>query len=466
MIYNVKAYGALADGKTLCTQAVQKAVDECSQNGGGIIRFGRGVYVLSTVFLRSNVTIEIPEGTEILGAESYLDYAQEEKVDYPIYQDSSHTYFHPSLFVGLDCENIKITGAGKIDMRSVWDVDGVRGKAILNRGAKGISLKNCKNVELSGFALYNVTDLAIYFAGCENVDVHGLKLRVYIDGISPDNSKNVRIYDCDIQTGDDGIVFKSSYTLNRLDICKDIRVWNCSIQSRCNAVKFGTETNGGFENIFIEDIRIVNTRICGIAIESVDGAVIDGVTLKNISMQNVNAPIFIHLGKRMRGPEGRALGAIKNVLLENITADGPYEAYETVAWNYESFLKNDTYQEPWRPGRIAYYLYDDEGLGEQSDWQMTSNVCGLKEKSLENITLKNVTMHLEGVTNPVPETVPDECLPYPEVNCYGKFLPSKGIYFRHVDGLTLENVTVTTNRKDARKDFIFEDVKLKTYKAH
>ena len=114
MIYNVIEFGAVADGQTLCTKAVQKAVDICSQEGGGIVRFDRGRYVLSTVFLRSNVTIEIPSDTEILGAESYYNYAQEEKVEYPIYQDSSHTYYHPSLFVGIDCENVKITGGGKI----------------------------------------------------------------------------------------------------------------------------------------------------------------------------------------------------------------------------------------------------------------------------------------------------------------------------------------------------------------
>ena len=141
MICNVLSYGEIADGKTLCTKAVQKAVDFCHANGGGIVRFDGGRYVLSTVFLKSNVTIEISEGTEILGAESYYDYAQEEKVDYPIYQDSSHTYYHPSMFVGIDCENVKITGGGKIDMRSVWDEDGVRGEAIKHRGAKCIALK-------------------------------------------------------------------------------------------------------------------------------------------------------------------------------------------------------------------------------------------------------------------------------------------------------------------------------------
>ena len=114
-VYNINDCCEKLGENAICTKAVQTAVDECSKTGG-IVRFGRGRYVLSTVFLRSNVTIEIPEGTELLGAESYYDYAQEEKIDYPIYQDSSHTYFHPSMFVGIGCENIKITGGGKIDM--------------------------------------------------------------------------------------------------------------------------------------------------------------------------------------------------------------------------------------------------------------------------------------------------------------------------------------------------------------
>ena len=458
-IYNVNKFGAIADEKTINTIAVQKAVDECSANGGGIVRFDRGRYVLSTVFLRSNVTIEIPKDTEILGAESYYDYAQEEKVDYPIYQDSSHTYYHPSLFVGIDCENVKIAGGGKIDMRSVWDEDGVRGEAIKHRGAKCIALKTCKNVEVSNLEIYNVTDLAIYFAGCENVDIFGIKMRVYIDGISPDNSKNVRIHDCDVEAGDDAIVFKSSYTLNRLGICKDIKVWNCKLKSRCCAVKFGTETNGGFENIEIENIKIRETRITGIAIESVDGAVIDGVRIKNVMMRNVNAPLFIHIGRRMRGPEGREIGKIKNVLLEDITAEGPYEPYEVIAWNYFAYKANDFYQKPWVFGIAESFDDTDENNTAESDWQMTSNICGLKESPLENIVLRNVHLKLDGGVKEYKKEVPEEAQDYPEVYVYGRILPAKGIYFRHINGLTLDNVTVETYREDKRKDFVFEDVK-------
>lgn len=449
-IFNVIEYGAKNDGVTLNTLAVQAAIDACSVSGGGTVLFPSGEFVLATVFLRDNVRIKLQNGAKILGAPSFYDYAPEEKIDYPAYQDQSHTYFDCSMFVGRNCENIAICGNGVIDMRSVWDEDNVRD--IVHRGPKCIALKECKNVEISDLEIYNVTDLAVYFAGCENVDIHGLKMQVYIDGISPDNSKNVRIRDCDIDCGDDGIVFKSSYTLNRLDTCRDIKVQNCRVKSRCSAIKFGTETNGGFYNILVENIDVRETRITGIAIESVDGAMIDGLTLRNITMRNVGAPLFIHLGQRMRGPQGLEIGRIRNITLENITAEGPYTPYEAIAWNYASYVAKDNLQHPWSM---------DSSPAEK---QFTSNVCGLKGMPLENIALRNVKLMLEGGVTDFDPTVPDKAPEYPEVFVYGRELPAKGIYFRHINGLTLENVTVATYNPDARNNFIFEDVENLTVK--
>ena len=443
-IYNVLEYGAKNDGITLNTSAVQAAIDDCAAKGGGTVLFADGEYVLSTVFLKSNVHIVIDKTARVLGAAHFDNYCFHEKIDYPAYQDQSHTYFDCSMFVGKGCENISITGEGEIDMRSVWDEENKRD--IVHRGPKCIALKECKNVEISGLEIKNATDLAVYFAGCENVDIHGLKLQVYIDGISPDNSKNVRISDCDIDCGDDGIVFKSSYTLNRLDVCRNIRVKDCRVKSRCSAIKFGTETNGGFYDIEIDNIDIRETRITGIAIESVDGAIIDGLTLKNIKMKNVGAPLFIHLGQRMRGPEGLKIGRIRNVTLENITAEGPYTPYEAIAWNYISYTAKDNLQHPWSM---------DSSPAEK---QFTSNVCGLKGIPLENVTLRNVTLTLEGGVKDYDPIVPNKAPEYPEVYVYGRELPAKGIYFRHINGLTLDNVRIFTYNPDSREDFIFDNV--------
>ena len=431
------------------TKAVQSAIDRCAESGGGDVVFSAGEYVLATVFLKSNVHIILEDGAVVFGTEKFDEYMPDEKVDYPLYQDASHSFFHCSMFVGIDCENISIVGKGTIDMRSVWDEQNVR--AMYYRGAKTIALKNCRHVEIADITVLNSTDLALYFAGCENVNVCGVKMCVHIDGISPDNSKRVTIKNCDIECGDDGIVFKSSYTLNRLDICEDIVVENCRVKSRCNAVKFGTETNGGFRNILIENIQIYETRISGIAIESVDGAVIDGVTIKNVRMRNVNAPIFIHLGKRMRGPKGLEIGKIRNVLLENITAEGPYEAYEIIPHNYAAYTRGDNFQEPWR-------FWKKDIARKDGAWQMTSNVCGLEGHPLENLTFRNVSLILDGRVQEYESEVPEVAQDYPEVYVYGRILPAKGIFFRYIDGLNLENVSVKTYHRDVRQDFVFKDV--------
>lgn len=451
MRYNVIEYGIMPNRREIASKKLQTLINLVAAKNGGTIYFPAGEYVLSTVFLQTGVKIELGEGATILGAESFYDYNSEEKIDYPLYQDSSHSYFHCSMFVGIDCEDIAIFGAGKIDMRSVWDEDNVRD--IIHRGPKCIALKNCKRVNISGLTIINATDLAVYFAGCEDVEISRLKLRVYIDGISPDCCKNVRIHDCEVESGDDGIVLKSSYTLNRLDICKDIHIWNCKVKSRCSAIKFGTETNGGFERILIENMEVYDTRISGLAIESVDGAIIDDILIRNVQMRNVNVPIFIHIGKRMRGPEGREIGKICNVTLENITAEGPYESYEIMPYNYFAYKANNFYQKPW-------IFRDVDGNSDivERDWQMTSNICGLQGNPLENITLRNIRLLLDGGVQNYEQEVPEEPLEYPEPYVYGRILPAKGIYFRHINGLTLDNVTVETYRDDKRDDFVFENV--------
>lgn len=103
-----------------------------------------------------------------------------------------------------------------------------------------------------------------------------------------------------------------------------------------------------------------------------------------------------------------------------------------------------------------------ESFGETAktdEWQMTSNVCGLKESPLENITLRNISLHLEGGIKEYKWEVPEEAQNYPEVYVYGRTLPAKGIYFRHIRGLTVENVTVETYRQDSRAALVFDDVR-------
>ena len=132
-IFNVLDFGAKADGFTLDSPAVQKAVDACSASGGGTVFFPKGIYVLATVFFKNNVHIKFEDGTDILGSLDFYDYEQQEEIDYPLYQDASHSYFNLAMFVGRNCDNISITGKANIDMRSVWDEDGVSAKRLSDK---------------------------------------------------------------------------------------------------------------------------------------------------------------------------------------------------------------------------------------------------------------------------------------------------------------------------------------------
>ena len=90
---------------------------------------------------------------------------------------------------------------------------------------------------------------------------------------------------------------------------------------------------------------------------------------------------------------------------------------------------------------------------------MTSNICGLKGYPLRNITLKNIHLKLDGGVKTYRKEVPEEAQDYPEVYVYGRILPAKGIYFRHIEGLTVENVEIDTYRADVREPLVFDDVK-------
>ncbi len=474
--FNVKKHGVIADGATLQTAEIQKVIDEASKTGA-IVYFPRGHYVTGTLHLRNNSYILLHKKAVLLGSLNFDDFEPDEKVDYPLYQDASHSFFHCSMFVGENVKNITFNGKGKIDMRSVWDVDNVRNMA--HRGAKAIALKECHDIAINGIGIYNATDLALYMAGCSLATITNLNMRVHIDGISPDNCNDVYIDGCDIECGDDGIVLKSSYTLNKLGKCEKIRVSNCSIKSRCNALKIGTETNGDFSNILFDGVQIRDTRIAGIALESVDGSNIDKVKFINISMKNVGSPIFVHLGKRMRGPKELEVGSIKNITFQNIIATGPYKPYKCIEWNYETFLKKSQKQFPG--------YYSGEEVMEDGTWQVTSNISGLAEKPLENIKFHNLYFELDGGVAEFDKEVPDE-LPaatkdpetgeiippvieegkkyvqsYPEVNMFGRTLPAKGYYFRHINGLTINYVVIKTRLPDSREMMVYDDVnELKT----
>lgn len=438
-MFDIIDFGAIADGATNIAPSVQKAIDACNESGGGTVFVPAGTYVMGSAHLYSNVHIVLEAGAKILGSTNMDDYDPRESFEGPRYQDGSHSYIHHSMFWAEDCENISITGLGVIDMQEVWESVHTPGESEWGgkRGAKIIACKRCRNVTVTDLTLLHATDIAVYFAGCERVRVRGLSVDTNIDGISPDCCKDVVISDCMVKSGDDAIVLKSSYILKEKRVCENVTITNCIASSRCNGIKLGTESNGGFKNIAISNCVVYDTFSSGIALQITDGGDMDGVTVSNITMKNVGSPIFIILSDRRRAPEGTGLGSLKNVTINNLTATGPY-----TRWYAPRF---SAVQES------GEYCYSDVH---------TSTVTGQPDKPIENITLSNICITVPGGGSEEERNavLPEITKLYPENRFFGDKNPAYGIYFRHARNLNMSNVHVDTLEPDAREMFYLEDV--------
>lgn len=442
-MYNVKDYGAIGDGKNLDSKNIQIAIDECAKNGGGTVFIPAGTYLCGTMHFKSHVHIMLEKGALILGSTNVLDFDPlEENPSNDIYQDRSHSYFHHSLFHADDVCDIALTGYGTIDMQSVWEVI-EEPDFQWCRACKIVAFKNCTDVLIKGLTMRNATDLAVYFAGCENVIVTELNLLVHIDGISPDSCKNVVISNCIIDAGDDGIVPKTSYTLGKFKYMENLAISNCIVKSRCNGIKFGTETNTGFLNVSITGCTIYNTQLSGLAIESVDGAIVNGFSVSNITMKNVGNPIMLMVLNRARGPEGTKIGEIKNISISNVTITGEYEPWDAIHQNYWSAQKGNPTINP-----RTYPII----------------LIGQEDSIIKNVSLSNIQFSAEGGGTEEDRNIiiPDLRDGYPDCYCIGKKTPVYGMIARYVDNLKLYNVDFYTEKPDAR-DAIYLD-KVTRYK--
>lgn len=325
-MFNIKSFGAVGDGIALDSPALQRAIDAAYDAGGGTVYIPEGKYLCGTMHLKSNVHIWLDKGATILGSKNNEDFdPYETNPANAVFQDRSHSYFHHSLFHADNANDIAITGYGKIDMQSAWEDleftefgDGEEKGVKWCRGAKVIAFKECVNVVIRDLVIRNVTDLAVYVAGCENVTISGLNIFTHVDGISPDSCKNVTISDCIVDSGDDAIVPKCSYTLGRFKAMENLTISNCTCRSSASAIKFGTESNSAYINTTVTGCTIYDTGMEGLFIMTSDGARVEGLTISNIAMKNVAQPIAILVTDRARGPVGTPVGEIRNISISNV----------------------------------------------------------------------------------------------------------------------------------------------------
>jgi len=408
-LYDVRECGAKADSKTLCTDAIQKAIDQCHKDGGGTVYFAPGTFLSGTIFLKTGVTLKLAAGSTLLGSKDLKDYPPTVQ-DFRSYTDN---YTDKSLIYAEKAERIAIIGRGTIDGQ------GRSFKGPYKVRPYTIRFIECRNVTVEDITLLNSPMWMQHYLACDDVRISGITVHSRVnrnnDGINIDSCHRVAISNCNISSGDDSIVLKSTSAR----VCRDVTISNCVVSSHCNGLKMGTESNGGFKNIVMTGCVIYDTRLAGVALEIVDGGTMDRVVVSNITMNKTGAPIFLRLGNRARpfkkDMKKPGIGTMKNITISNIEAT-------------------------------------DAGL-------TGCAIAGLPQALIENVTLSNLRLSFAGggTKTHVDRDVPEKADGYPEFSMFG-VLPTYGLFCRHVRGLKLLNVQLQLAKRDQRRAVLFEDV--------
>ncbi len=432
---NVKDF--IKENEKLHTNAFQQAIDLGSKNGGETVYVPFGTYTLATVILRDNTNLKFEDGVKIYSAPSLEDFASDEEKEYPLYQDLSHSKYTKAMFYADCVNNIKISGNAAVDMLSIWDTENKRAADGYYRGAKVFALRKVCGLEISDVRIYNATDVAILMGACKNALITRVFINSHIDGISPDGCENVIISDCNVKTGDDALVLKTSYFDNCVHHCKNINITNCILSCRANAIKLGTESIGDYKYINVSNCVIYDTNHSGIAIESVDGANISAVNISNITMNNVRNPLFIYLGERMRAPTGTKMGSISDINVFNLYADVHDQKYDCI--------------DSWYAGDVSVIGHNlTSGYAINSSYP-SMIISTSAENKIENVNLTNVTLKVLGGETKVEESLPNKSY-YPECKYFK--LPAYGLYTKNVKNLNMTNVECKTASPDVRQAVI------------
>jgi polygalacturonase len=432
-IYNVRDYGAAADGKTLDSPAINRAIEACANAGGGTVRLPAGTYLSGSIHLKSNINLLIDAGATILGAPQNMKaYDPAEPFEGTAYQDGGHTYFHNSLIWGENLVNVSITGQGMINGGGLTRSDRAVGAGPINQGDKAIALKLCRNVLLRDITIYHGGHFAVLVTGCDNMTIDNVTMDTNRDGLDIDCCRNVMVSNCRINSpNDDALCPKSSFALGKPVITENLTIVNCQVsgfeegtlldgrmlpsRNKNGRIKFGTEANGGFRNITIANCTVRQCR--GIALEEVDGGILENISISNITMMDVAVyPIYITLGRRNRGPEGTPTSKARNINISNIIATGiePFSGIQ---------------------------------------------ITGMPGQYIEGVRLENIRLVFNGGgTKENAARVPPELdKGYPEPRRIG-VMPAYGVFARHVRDLELANIRMDFQKEDLRPAIVCVDV--------
>lgn len=342
--YNITEFGAVGDGKKDNAKAIQQAIDTCSENGGGMVLVPAGTFMTGPFNLKSYVEFHVSANAIVIANPDEMVYTQ---------SAFKENYGEGSIWMGgKDAINVTISGQGTIDGNGPAFM-GPEEKAAyvlkdfdtFDRRPHLFTPINFRNLVIKDVTFKDSAYWNLHLVGCNDVTIHGIKILNNLkvrnsDGIDPDHSKNVRISDCYIESGDDCICPKTRREYEEYGPTENITVTNCILKSTSCSIKLGSENMDAIRNVVISNC-IIRSSNRAIGIQNRDEGVVENVIFENIIIEsrmfdNVwwgkAEPIYVTAYKRQPGNARDAnwrfakgqttgkVGPVRNILFSNIIA--------------------------------------------------------------------------------------------------------------------------------------------------
>jgi len=293
--------GAVADGVTKSTDAINEAINRVSEAGGGYVIIPPGEYVSGTIILKSNVYLFLEPGSTVFGS-----MENEE-----LMADCKNGAKENTQIFGEDLYNCGVLGHGTFDLRR----ENYHVKPKLNGRPGMIRFRECTNVTIKGVTLRSPGWFTILLRNNTNVTIDSIVLDSADcengDGIDFSGSKNVTISNCKVSAGDDAIGLKDGGP------CENFTITNCVLSSKWAGIRIGPESSNDMLNITVSNC-VFNDCSDGIKIQNYGGGRFEDFTFSNLNMVNVLRPIFITYNPS-RWWRGKT-GTFKRLLIDNVIA--------------------------------------------------------------------------------------------------------------------------------------------------
>ncbi len=422
-VHDVRAFGAVGDGTTLDTAALQAAIDQCHAVGGGTVLMAGGSYLTGTLYLRSNVTLRVEAGAAILGSANIADYATD--THRQMYKNEAH--MDRCLIFARDAHNVEIEGHGRIDGQGGLfpnQDDPAKHRPML------IRFLECTGIRVRDITLESPASWTSVWLYCTDIAIDGIKVhsRANINGdaLNFDGCQQVRVSNSTFDNSDDCICLQTS----RPDRpCRDIVVSNCHFTSRWAGMRIGLLSRGDFENITVTNCTFRDIRDSGLKIQMGEGASMRNMVFTNLVMKNVLKPVFMTLSQH------------------RAAVDAPSEL--APVGTMRGFIFSQIVVETETGGPDAAFI-----------------LTGLPGHPIEDVTFSDIRATFAGGgTDAHAATRPAELTPenlagrWPEYSRFNGAVPAHGLYARHVSGLALRNAAFATLAPDARPAIVFDAVR-------